>query len=91
MYVFGARWCGWRGVEKMKGLGLGFTNPLGIWGVLDTYLCFGCGGVGGVGGEWVGRVLWCYLCVKCESGLSVYMVGPGIWGGKVRLNLHSSL
>ena len=35
-------------------LGLGFTNPVGIGGVLDMCLCFGCGGVGGVGGEWVG-------------------------------------
>ena len=41
-------------------------------------LCFGCGGVGGVGGG-VGRGLgpgsgavgWCYVCVRCESGLSV--------------------
>ena len=33
----------------MRGLGIGFTNP-----VLDVYLCFGCGGVGGVCGEWVG-------------------------------------
>ena len=38
----------------MRELGLGFTNPLGTWGVLDMCLCFGCGGVGGVGGEWVG-------------------------------------
>ena len=21
---------------------------------------------------------WCYICVRCESGLSVYMAGPGI-------------
>ena len=27
----------------MRGLGLGFTNPVGTWGVLDV--CFGCGGV----------------------------------------------
>ena len=33
----------------MTGLGLGFTNSGGKWG-----LCFGCGGMGGVGGEWVG-------------------------------------
>ena len=44
------------GGEWMRGLGLGsgFTNPVGTWGVLDVCLCFGCGGVGGVGGEWVG-------------------------------------
>ena len=25
-----------------------------------------------------GTVGWCYVCVRCESGLSVYMAGPGI-------------
>ena len=41
-------------------------------------LCFGCGSVGGAGGEWVGgfgpgsgAVEWGYVCVRCESGLSV--------------------
>ena len=62
----------------MRELGLGFTNPVGTGGVLDMCLCFGCGGVGG--GRWgVGRWLgpgsgavgWCYVCVRCESGLSV--------------------
>ena len=43
----------WRGVEWMRGLGLGFTNPLRTGGVLDVCLCLGCGDVGGVGGEWV--------------------------------------
>ena len=63
------------GGEWMRELGLGFTNPLGIGGVLDMCLCFGCGGVGGVGGEWVGGLDrgrgWCYVCVWCESGFSV--------------------
>ena len=62
----------------MRELGLGFTNPVGTGGVLDMCLCFGCGGMGGVGGG-VGRGLgpgsgavgWCYVCVRCESGLSV--------------------
>ena len=49
MYVCGSGRCGW-----MRGLGLGFTNPVGTGEVLDVCLCFGCGGVGGVGGEWVG-------------------------------------
>ena len=51
--------------------------------MLDVCLCFGCGGVDGVGGEWVrgfgpgsGGVGWCYICVSCESGFSVYMAGP---------------
>ena len=39
------------GGEWMRGLCLGFTNPVGTGGVLDVCLCFGSGGVGG---EWVG-------------------------------------
>ena len=35
-------------------MGLGFTNPVETWGVLDVCLCFGCGGVDGVSGECVG-------------------------------------
>ena len=54
MYVFGSGRRGWRGGEWMRGLGLGFTNPVGTGGVLDVCLCFGCGGVGVVCGEWVG-------------------------------------
>ena len=55
MYVFGSGRHGWRGGERMRGLGLGFTKPVGTGGVLDVCLCFGCGSVGGVGGgEWVG-------------------------------------
>ena len=51
--------------------------------MLDMCLCFGCGGVGGVGEEWVGgldqgRERWSYVCVRCESGFSVQMAGPGI-------------
>ena len=59
--------------EWMRELGLGFTNPVGTVGVLDMCLCFGCGGVGGewVGGLDQGRERWCYVCVRCESGLSV--------------------
>ena len=37
---------GGEGGEWMRELGLGFTNPVGAWGVLD--MCFGAGG------EWVG-------------------------------------
>ena len=57
MYVFGSGWCRWRGGEWMRGLGLGFTNPVGTGGVLDMCLCFGCGSVGGecVGGLDQGR------------------------------------
>ena len=61
------------GDEKMRELGLGFTNTVGTGGVLDMCLCFGCGGVGG---EWVrgldqGRERWGYVCVRYESGFSV--------------------
>ena len=51
MYAFGSGRRGWRGGEWIRGLGLGFTNPVGTGEVLDVCLCFGCGGVGG--GEWV--------------------------------------
>ena len=41
--------------------------------MLDMCLCFRCGGVGGVGGEWVGGLDHrYYVCVRCESGLSMY-------------------
>ena len=51
--------CVWLGAWEERGLvderiGLGFINPVGIWGVLDV--CLGCGGVCGVGGEWVGAL-----------------------------------
>ena len=54
MYVYGSGRRGRRGGEWMRGLGLGFTNPVGTCGVLDMYMCLGCSGVGGVGGECVG-------------------------------------
>ena len=62
---------GGEGGEWMRELGLGFTNPVGTEGVLDMCLCFGCGGVGGIGGEWVGGLDHCYVCVRCDYGLSV--------------------
>ena len=54
--------------EWIRGLGLGFTNPVETRGVLDVCLCLGCGGVGG---EWVGACtrVWrrgVVLCL-CES------------------------
>ena len=51
--MFGSVRRGWRGGEWMRGLGLGFTYPVGTGGVLDVCLCLGCGDVGGVGEEWV--------------------------------------
>ena len=42
--------CG-EGGEWMRGLGLGFTNPVGTGEALDVCLYFGCGSVGGVDGE----------------------------------------
>ena len=60
--------------EWMRGLGLGFTNPVGAGGVLDECV-FGLQwyrwGVGSGLGPGSGGVGWCYVCVSCESGFSV--------------------
>ena len=55
------------GGERMRELGLGFTNPVGTGGVLDMCLCFGCGGGEWVGGLVQGGVGWCYVCVSLDS------------------------
>ena len=52
----------------MRGLGLGFTNPVGTGGVLDVCLCFGFSGVGGIGEEWVG-----VLDQGIEGGVVLYL------------------
>ena len=55
----------------MRGLGLGFTNPVGTGGMWDMCLC--CSGIGGVG-RWLGPEsgrVGCYVCVCSESGLYV--------------------
>ena len=73
----GAAWVD-RG-EWMRGLGLGFTNPVGTGVVLDVCLCFGGGGVGG---EWVWGfdqgLEWCcvdgrsrYLCIVLDGYLRI--------------------
>ena len=59
---------GGEGCDLMRGLGLGFINPVGTREVLDVCRC--CGGVDGVGGEWVagleqGLEEWVVLC-PCE-------------------------
>ena len=67
------------GGEWMRGLGLGLTTSCGNRGSVGRVSVFllRLSGVGSVGGEWVGgltrvwRVGWCYVCVSCESGLSV--------------------
>ena len=71
MYVFGSGGVGVEGGEWMRGLGLGFTNPVGTVGVLDVCLYLCCGGVGGWLGRGSGGVGWCYVCVSCESGFSL--------------------
>ena len=61
----------------MRGLRLGFTNPVGTEGVRDVCLWLGCCGVGGVEGSrlvpwsmiWEGGIVL-YMC--CESGFCVY-------------------
>ena len=68
VYVF-AR--GWVGGEWVRGLGLGFTHPGGIWGTWDMCQCVGCGGVGGIGRSrlaacatvWEGGVVLCCICL----------------------------
>ena len=70
----------------VRALGLGFTNPGGTGGKWDMCRCFDCSCVLWCGWCWMewrlvpgsGRVLWCYVCVCCESGLFVLMAGPGI-------------
>ena len=67
---------GWRGGLVDERIGYGLYHSCGN---RDVCLCFGCGAVGGVGGgsglgDWTrvwGGVEWCYVCVSCESGLSV--------------------
>ena len=49
---------GGEGGEWMRGLDLGFNNPVGAGRVLDVCLGFGYGGVSDVGGEWVGRLVY---------------------------------
>ena len=68
----GASWVEGGG-EWMRSLGLGFTSPVGTGGVLKV--CLGC-----CGGEWVGDLDYGMgvVFVSCESGLSVYIAGPGI-------------
>ena len=51
MYVFRTGGVGGEGGEWMRGLALGFTNPVGTGGVLDVCLYLGCSGVGE---GWVG-------------------------------------
>ena len=46
MYVFAS---GGVGGELIRGLGLGFINPVGTGGVLDVCLSLCCGGVCGNG------------------------------------------
>ena len=54
VYVFDSRRRGWRRGEWMRGLGLGFTNPVGTEVVLGVCLRLGCSGMDGVCLEWVG-------------------------------------
>ena len=76
MYMFGSGRRGWGGCDRMRGLGLDFTNPVGTGGVFDVCLWL----------RWCGWCMWgvcrelgpgsvgvgcCYVCVRCESGFSV--------------------
>ena len=61
------------GGEWMRGLGFDFTNPVGtgesVGCVFWLRLCMWVVGRGLGPGS--GGVLWCYVCVRCESGYSV--------------------
>ena len=63
---------GGEGGEWMRGLGLGFTNPVGRVSVFWLRWSGWCRwGVGMGFGPWSRGVGWCYVCVSCESGFSV--------------------
>ena len=69
---------GGEGGEWMRGLGLGLYKSCGNSGSVGRVSVFRlrwCGwcrwGVGRVLGPGSGGVGWCYVCVRCESGLSV--------------------
>ena len=51
--MFGSERRGSKGGEWMRGLGLGFTNPVGTGEALGVCLYLGFGDVGGVCGEWL--------------------------------------
>ena len=74
------RWYTW-----MRGLDLGFTNHVDTgecWTCVCVYLrwcgwCRWCRWVVDRGlGQGSGGVVWCYVCVRCESGFS--LAGQGI-------------
>ena len=48
--------------EWIRGLGLGFINPVGTGELLDVCLCLGRGGVGRGLRPGSGMVEWCYVC-----------------------------
>ena len=73
-------WGGWGDVVVVSAGR--FTNSVGTGEVLDVCMCLGLRwcrwGVGRGLGPGYGMVGWFYVCVRCESGLFVYMAGPGI-------------
>ena len=63
----------------MRGLCLGFTNPVGTGGVRDVCLCLYCGGVDGVGESgWVAlaRVWEGDVMVVCVVSLHYLWIWP---------------
>ena len=72
MYVFGSGRRRRRGGDMMRGLDLGFNNPVVTGGVLDLCGLWWCRwGVGRGLGTVSIRLGWCYVCVSCESGFFV--------------------
>ena len=80
MNVFGSGHRGWRGVCVDEMIGFGFYQSCGNRGSVGRVSVFGlrlCGWCRwGMGSGLEG---WCYVCVSCESALSVYMACQGIF------------
>ena len=78
--------CVWLGAgwEVLECVGdrIGFGRNMGKVGYVYVFRLRWCGWywrrVSGRHWPWSGRMGWCFVCVCCESGLSVLMAGPGI-------------
>ena len=59
-------------------IGFGLYQPCGNSGSVERMFGLRCCGVGSGLGPQYGRVGWCYVCVRCESGFFVGL-GVGSW------------
>ena len=80
------------GGEWMRGLGLGFTNPVGTGGVCEMCMCLARGGVGG---EWMRGLGLGFtntvgtggVCMGCGGVGSGWCAWARVWEGEVVLCL----